>query len=161
MAFPKHYEFDNQSSIPAPFNETIPAFFREWDNPTARTEELLEFFALDAKFIFSHITTNSREALGDLRRGLIHPENGPVVDCGHTLRQFYALTGQSDSKSKQFLVKGLIWYKLRNGRRVDAGFVTYMSLVQSAGGKWQSDLYEIFLDSHEIFDAIKELQVTA
>lgn len=145
------------SSIPSPFNKTIPDFFQDWDNPHLKNNDYLNVFTPEGQLNFGGVPSQGREAILALRNGLIHPENGPVVNCEHTLQKCFVLTGGSGSGRQEFLVKGTIWYELRNGRRVDANFTTYMDFVEAGSGNWQVALHQVFLDSMEIMDAIKEM----
>ena len=42
---------------------------------------------------------------------------------------------------------------------MEVDFATYIGFTQQRDGTWQAESYEIFLDSLEIVDAIKEMNL--
>jgi hypothetical protein len=159
MAIRNNYTFENISHVPSPFNKTIPEFFRAWDNSLPNDDQYLSFFTPEARLSFYRVLSKGRDAIRTLRSRLIHPDQGPVVKSEHTLRNLFSLIGDESSSRREFIVKGSNRYILRNGRTVDADFATYIGFIRHGDGTWQADLYEIFLDSLEIVDAIKEMNL--
>jgi hypothetical protein len=160
MAPPKdNYEFENASAIPSPFDTTIPAFFRAWDNPHSRDDDYLPFFAPDCSVVFVGVKSTGHEAIRSLRANFIDPVKGPVVQLQHTLQTCWMLTGGSNRRTQDIIVRGSIWYVLRNGRRVETDCISYMKMMDKGDGSWQAVEYEVYLCSGEIMDAVKELAV--
>ena len=122
MAARDNYTFDNASHIPSPFNRMIPDFFRAWDNSPPTDDQYLSFFAPEARLSFCRVVSQGRDAIRALRSGLIHPENGPVVKCEHTLRNLFGPVGDEISSRGEFIVKGSNRYILKNGRTVEVDF---------------------------------------
>jgi len=162
MAQRDNYAFANQSSIPAGLGPAISNFFRSWDDPHS-ANTYLEMFAPHGKLVFGPSPAKGRAAIQALRDGMIHAENGPVVDLEHTLGKVFVLAGEGEGSggkekaSHELLVNGTIWYLLKNGKKVDADFASYMNFVKQEGGEWQVELYIVYLDSLELVTAIKEM----
>ena len=151
-----NYTFANQDSIPSPLDKQLPAFFRSWDDPNSN-HEYLNLFAPEGQLVYG-TTTTGREAIRAFRDTMIHPINGPIVDLEHTLKKFYVLAGGSEKGKQEVLVKGSLWYKLRNGRKIDFDFASAIRFADAGDGKeLQAEFYEVFVDSHELKTAIKEM----
>ncbi|KAK5047729.1 hypothetical protein LTR84_006394 [Exophiala bonariae] len=161
MAQRSNYEFSNQSSIPGGLGATISNFFRSWDDPHS-ANDYLNVFAPQGKLVFGPAPATGREAIQALRDGMIHAENGPVVDLEHTLGQVFVLAGaeaegEGSKDEHELLVNGSIWYRLKNGKKIDADFASYMKFVRQGDGQLQVELYIVYLDSLELVTAIKEM----
>lgn len=170
MAQPRsNYEFSNQSSIPAGLGPRISDFFRSWDDPHT-AGEYLNMFAPHATLVFGPTPAKGRDAISALRAGMIHPDNGPVVDLEHTLGKVFVLAGDGAGAGAgektgkdgelELLVNGSIWYRLKNGVKIDADFASYMHFVKQGGGEWQVEFYEVYLDSLELVTAMKEMMAS-
>jgi hypothetical protein len=159
MASRDNYTFENASHLPSPFNKMIPEFFCTWDNSSPNDDQYLCFFTPEARLSFCRVQSKGHDAIRALRAGLIHPDNGPVVRSEHTLKNLFTLVGSEFSSQSKFIVKGSNRYILKNGRTVDVDFATYIGFTRLADGSWKADSYEIFLDSLEIVDAIKEMNL--
>ncbi|KIX05766.1 uncharacterized protein Z518_03738 [Rhinocladiella mackenziei CBS 650.93] len=155
-----NYSFANQSSIPSPINDMLPAFFRSWDDPHSNNE-YLNLFAPEGELVFGSAPAKGRDAIRALRDAMIHPTNGPVVSLEHTLGKCFVLAGGADSGRQEVIVNGSIWYKLRNGRKVDADFASWVVFGDDGQGGLQAEFYEVYLDSLELMTAIKEMNETA
>ncbi len=151
-----NYTFANQASVPPPLDTRIPAFFRSWDDPYS-THDYLNLFAPEAQLVFGPSPTHGRDAIRALRGAMIHPTNGPVVDLQHTLGQCFVLAGGAAAGRQEVIVNGSLWYKLRNGRKVDCDFASWIVFVEQEGGELQAEFYEVYLDSFELMTAIKEM----
>lgn len=151
-----NYEFSNQSSIPESLGPVISNFFRSWDDPHSKND-YLNVFAPHGELVFGPAPAKGRAAIKALREGMIHPEKGPVVDLEHTLGKVFVLAGGSAEGQHELLVNGSIWYKLKNGKRVDADFASYMTFVKQQDGQWLVEFYQVYLDSLELVTAIKEM----
>lgn len=159
MAQRSNYEFSNQSAIPAGLGPSISNFFRSWDDPHS-ANEYLNMFAPQGKLVFGPAPATGRDAIKALRDGMIHAENGPVVDLEHTLGKVFVLAGADADGAKgehELLVNGSIWYRLKNGVKIDADFASYMQFVKQQDGQWQVELYIVYLDSLQLVTAIKEM----
>jgi hypothetical protein len=159
MAKRDNYEFANQSSIPEALGPAISGFFRSWDDPHS-ANDYLNMFAPHGELIFGPAPAKGRAAIQALREGMVHPERGPVVDLEHTLGKVFVLAGAADKKEHELLVNGSIWYRLKNGKKIDADFASYMNFVKQPDGQWQVELYEVYLDSLELVTAINEMNKT-
>jgi hypothetical protein len=151
------YTPDNHAAIPPPFSETIPAFFRAWDNPESKDEDWIDFFSPECSVKFGGHVSQSYEALREMRAGFIHPLKGPVINLQHNLKTCWALAGGSEPGTEAFILKASIWYQLANGRKVDAECISYIKLADKGHGSWQAIEYEVFLSSFEIMDAVRDL----
>lgn len=163
MAKRDNYTFENQASIPAGLGPAISDMFRSWDDPHS-ANEYLEIFAPHGQLVFGPAPAKGRAAIQALRDGMIHPENGPVVDLEHTLGKVFVLAGEGEGSGEaksnhELLVNGSIWYLLKNGKKIDADFASYMNFVKQESGDWQVELYIVYLDSLELVTAIKEMSV--
>ena len=88
---------------------------------------------------------------------MVHRTNGPVVDLQHTLERCFVLAGGAGQEGKEeVMVNGSIWYRLKNGRRVDCTFSSWMVFSEQEGGML-ADYYEVYLDAHELMTAIGEM----
>ncbi|OQU97700.1 hypothetical protein CLAIMM_03591 [Cladophialophora immunda] len=153
-----NYTFANQSSIPSPLDKQLPAFFRSWDDPHS-DNAYLNLFAPEGQLVFGS-TTTGREAIRAFRDAMIHPTNGPVVDLEHTLGKCFVLAGGPAEPGKQeVIVNGSLWYKLRNGRKIDVDFASMIKFADpgAGSGDLQAEFYEVYLDAHELMTAIKEM----
>ncbi|KAJ9607054.1 hypothetical protein H2200_008126 [Cladophialophora chaetospira] len=152
-----NYTFANQSSIPSPLDKQLPAFFKSWDDPHSKNDYLNLFHPTEGQLVFGG-TTTGRDAIRNFRDAMIHPENGPVVDLEHTLGKCFVLAGGSEEGKQEVIVNGSLWYKLRNGRRIDCDFASSISFEGHGEGE---DLlakhYEVYLDATELMGAIKEM----
>lgn len=158
MAKRDNYTFENQSAIPAPFDEILPAYFRSWDDPETKDDYYLNTFAPDAVLIFGPKPTRSREAIRAFRGAMVHHLNGPVVDLEHTLGKCFVLAGEEPKGRREVIVNGTIWYRLKNGRRVDADFSSWIVFVDQGAGQYQAEFYEVYLDSYELTTEIKKMK---
>ncbi|KIY00444.1 uncharacterized protein Z520_04129 [Fonsecaea multimorphosa CBS 102226] len=154
-----NYTFANQASIPAPLDKQLPAFFRSWDDPHSNND-YLNLFAPEGQLVFGS-TTTGREAIRAFRDAMIHPSNGPVVDLEHTLDKCFVLAGgnpEGGTGKQEVIVNGSLWYKLRNGRRIDVDFASLIKFTDPGkGGDLEAEFYEVYLDAHELMTAIKEM----
>ncbi|OAP58273.1 hypothetical protein AYL99_07363 [Fonsecaea erecta] len=157
MSTRDNYTFANQASIPAPLDKQLPAFFRSWDDPHS-DNAYLNMFAPQGQLVFGS-TTTGRDAIRAFRDAMIHPTNGPVVDLEHTLGQCFVLAGGPPAPGTQeVVVNGSLWYKLRNGRRIDVDFASMIRFADPGDGSdMQAEFYEVYLDAHELMTAIKEM----
>ncbi|KAL6241606.1 hypothetical protein RBB50_011387 [Rhinocladiella similis] len=157
MAQRDNYTFENQDSIPAPLNKMLPDFFRSWDNTTSEDDTYLKTFAPHGELVFGPSPVKGREGVRALRSTMLHPENGPVVALEHTLHKCFVTAGGSVGKKLEVIVNGSIWYRLKNGRRIDADFASWGIFVDQGEGDYQAEFYEVYLDSYELTSAIKEM----
>ena len=147
-----NYIFENHAAIPSGLGDELSAFFRSWGDPHS-TLDYLNLFAPDGELVFGPAVAKGRDAIRALREGMVHPTNGPVVDLEHTLGKCFVLAGGAEQGRQEFIVNGSIWYKLKNGRKVDADFASYM-VFQEGKAKPEATFYQVYLDSHELMTAI-------
>lgn len=80
------------------------------------------------------------------------------MDLEHTLKRFFVLAGEAEKGKQEVLVKGSLWYKLRNGRKMYFDFASAITFADPGDGKdLQAEFYEVFVDSHELIIAIQEM----
>lgn len=157
MAVNDSYTLDNQAAIPSPFNETHAAFFRAWDNPESKDENWLNFFSPECSVKFGGYASQGYDALRALRAGFIDPVKGPVVDLQHNLKTCWMLAGGSETGTEAFVIKSSIWYRLVDGRKIDAECTSHIKLAHKGQGSWLAIEYEVFMSSFEIMDAVNTL----
>lgn len=156
MSSRNNYTFANQSSIPSPLDKQLPVFFRSWDDPHSN-HDYLNLFAPEGQLVYGS-TITGREAIRAFRDAMIHPTNGPIVDLEHTLEKYFVLAGGAEKGKQEVIVKGSLWYKLRNGRKIDLVFASAIRFADPGDGKdLQAEFYEVFVDSHEVTTAIQEM----
>ena len=97
-----------------------------------------------------------RDAIKGFRESMVHATNGPVVDLQHTLDKCFVLTGDAGQGKEEVTVNGSIWYRLKNGRKVDCDFSSWMKFSEQEG-LMLADYYEVYLDAHELMTAIGEM----
>jgi hypothetical protein len=152
-----NYTFANQSSIPSPLDKQLPAFFKSWDDPHSKNDYLSLFHPTDGKLVFGS-TTTGRDAIREFRDAMIHPTNGPVVDLEHTLGKCFVLAGGPETGKQEVIVNGSLWYKLRNGRKIDCDFASNIRFMEQGKGEdLLAEFYEVYLDATELMAAIKEM----
>lgn len=157
-----NYTFANQRSMPAHLQSRLPAFFRSWDNAASTDEHAyLSLFSPTGTLQFGQ-AVKGRDAIKSFRTAMVHPTNGPVVDLQHTLGKCFVLAGASGEGEEEVIVNGTIWYKLKNGRKMDCSFSSWMVFREQEdegqGGKEMlADYYEVYLDAHELMTAIGEM----
>lgn len=153
------YKLDNHSAIPPPFDETIPAFFRAWDNPHAKDEDWINFLSPECPVKFGGYTSQGHAAVRAMRGEFIDPVEGPVINLEHNLKTCWTLAGATAPDIQAFIIRSSIWYLLVNGRRIDTDCITYVSMADKGNGSWHATEYEVFLASAEIMDAVQALKV--
>lgn len=156
MGYRDNYVFTNQNAIPKPLDKLLPAFFRSWDDAESKDQSYLNVFAPEAELVFGK-TLKGREEISAFRGGMVHHQNGPVVDLEHTLDKCFVLAGGSPEGQFEVIVNGKIWYRLKNGRRVDADFSSWIQFADRGQGGPQAEFYEVYLDSYELTTAIQEM----
>lgn len=157
MAERDNYTFANQSSIPSPLDKIIPNIFRSWDDKTSKNQYFITRFLPDATLIYGPKSNKGREAIKAFRAAMFDPVNGPVVDMEHTLEGFYTLSGNAEKGRHNTLITGSIWYRLRNGQRIDADFASVINFVDQGDGDFQGEFYEVYFDSHDLMMAINKM----
>ncbi|KAK7883642.1 hypothetical protein LTR67_011052 [Exophiala xenobiotica] len=151
-----NYTFENHAAIPYGLGDVLSAFFQSWDDPHSNND-YLDLFAPDGELVFGPAVAKGRDAIQGLREGMVHPKNGPVVDLEHTLGKCFVLAGGAEQGRQEIIVNGSIWYKLKNGRKVDADFASYM-VFQGGEAKPEATFYQVYLDSHELMTAITAMK---
>jgi hypothetical protein len=152
-----NYTFENQSSIPSPLDKQLPAFFKSYDDPHSNNGYLSLFHPTESQLIFG-TTVKGREAIQGFRESMIHPTKGPVIDLEHTLGKCFVLAGGAGVGKQEIIVNGSLWYKLRNGRKIDADFASNIRFIEQGKGEdLQAEFYEVYLDATELMAAIKEM----
>jgi len=155
-----NYTFENHESVPFPLGSRLSAFFRSWDDPESQND-YLQLFTPDGELVFGPAPAKGREAIRTLRDAMIHPTKGPVVNLQHTLGKCFVLAGGAGSGRQEIIVNGSIWYELKNGRKVDADFASWMVFVDQGHNDPQAVFYEVYLDSLELMNAIQEMNKAA
>ncbi|EXJ89259.1 hypothetical protein A1O3_02325 [Capronia epimyces CBS 606.96] len=152
-----NYTAANHSAIPDNLGPRLSAFFRSWDDAHTQDHAYLNLFAPDAKLVFGPTPSVGRDAIRAFRGAMVHPTNGPVVSLQHTLEKVFVVAGGAGNGRQEIVLTGSIWYKLKNGRRVDADFASSMVFADNGQGELQAKFYEVYVDSLELITAIKEL----
>lgn len=171
------YTLDNESSIPAPFNTLIPSYFRNWDNPHTKVEDILKRHAPTCYVKFGGANIVGHDGIRAMRAGFVDPVNGPCVDLEHNLKTCWMparvsttesmSSSESESNASQteqaFIIKSSIWYRLVNGQEIEAECTSYIKFVNTDHQKegdedsWLITEYEVCMSSFEVMDAVKAL----
>ena len=152
-----NYTFASQSSIPAPLDKQLPAFFRSWDDPHSNNDYLNLFHPTEGQLIFGS-TTKGRDDIKAFREAMIHPTNGPVVDLEHTLGKCYVLAGGPEVGKQEVVVNGSLWYQLKNGRKINCVFASNIRFMEQGKGEdLLAENYVVYLDATELMAAMKEM----
>lgn len=164
MAPRDNYTFANQSAIPSPLDEQLPAFFKSWDDPHTTTHDYLKLFHPTQGQLVFGVTTTGRDAIRSFRGAMVDPAKGPVVNLEHTLEKCFVVAGGAGEGRQEVIVNGSLWYELKNGRKVDCDFASLIRFAKAEGdgeGGLLAEFYEVYLDATELMGAIKEMNEAA
>jgi hypothetical protein len=156
MAARDRYTLSNHDSVPAPIRDSMIAILRHWDDNNSQNA-YLQYFTPNATLRFAGDKVG-RAAIQAARDGMIHPVNGPVVQCTHRLEKGWTPPGK-DSES-EIIVHGVVTYELKNGRKVECPVASMGRFVEAEEGKMQAEYYEVFIDTLELNAAIMEMLST-
>ena len=153
MASRDPYEFENHSSLPAEIRDRMAHLLKSWDDPN-HNYDFVNDFKSDGILRFG-IDAQGHEAIRGMKAGMIHPENGPVIDLQHTFEKGFVLPG-ADAGRQEFIGTAEVWYRLKNGRKVVCRPASHARFVE-VDGQWLAEYYEVHMDATELMAAIKEL----
>ena len=152
-----NYTFSNQASIPPAIAKKLTDFFRSYDDPNTDHSYLNIWHPTEGTLVFGR-TVKGHDEIRGFHDALIHPTNGPVVDLEHTLDKCFVLAGDAGKGRQEVIVNGSLWYKLKNGRKIDVDFASMVQFVDRGQGDGPlAEFYEVYLDAHELMTAMKEM----
>ncbi|KIW79499.1 hypothetical protein Z517_06111 [Fonsecaea pedrosoi CBS 271.37] len=155
MAQRDNYTFENHASLPAGLGSTLASYFRSWDDPHSNNE-YLNLFTPDSELVFGPTPVKGKDEIRALREAMVHPTNGPVVDLEHTFKKCFVLAGPTH-EGPEVVINGTVWFKLKNGRRVDTDFASWIVFKRQQGEQLQAVFYKVYIDPAELQAAIQEM----
>lgn len=127
---------------------------KNWDDNDSQNA-YLKYFTPNATLSFGGPKVG-RQAIQAARDSMIHPTNGPIVQCTHILDKGYVPSGPDSEK--EIIIKGTVYYELKNGRKVNCPVASLGRFVKGEDEEWmQAEYYEVYLDSLELSGAIGEM----
>jgi hypothetical protein len=88
---------------------------------------------------------------------MIHPINGPIVQCMHVLESGF-VNPAAAGEGGEILVTGKVTYDLKNGRKVVCPVASLGRFVKGVDEEWcQAEYYEVWMDTGELGKAIGEM----
>jgi hypothetical protein len=152
MAPPGEYTLSNHDAVPTGIRDSMINILKNWDDNDSNNA-YLNYFTPTATLKFGGAKTG-REAIQATRDAMIHPTNGPIVQCTHVLDSGFV----NPAAAGEIMVKGTVTYELKNGRKVVCPVVSMGRFVKGVDEEWvQAEYYEVFLDSAELGKAIAEM----
>ena len=152
MAPPGDYTLSNHDAVPAGIRDSMINILKNWDDNDSK-HAYLNYFTPNATLKFGGPKTG-RDAIRATRDAMIHPTNGPIVQCTHVLDSGFV----NPAAAGEIMVKGTVTYELKNGRKVVCPVVSLGRFVKGVDEEWeQAEYYEVFLDSAELGKAIVEM----
>ena len=84
---------------------------------------------------------------------MIHPINGPIVQCTHVLEKGFA-----NGEEGEIIVTGKVTYELKNGREIVCPVASLGRFVKGVDEEWcQAEYYEVWMDTAELGKSIAEM----
>ena len=152
MAPPGEYTLSNHDALPVGVRDSMINILKHWDDNDSNNG-YLNYFTPNATLKFGGPKTG-RDAIRATRDAMIHPTNGPIVQCTHVLDSGFV----NPAAAGEIMVRGTVTYELKNGRKVVCPVVSLGRFVKGVDEEWeQAEYYEVFLDSAELGKAIVEM----
>jgi hypothetical protein len=146
------YTLLNYDAVPAGIRDSMINILKSWDDNDSN-HAYLNYFTPTAKLNFGGPKIG-RDAIRATRDAMIHPTNGPIVQCTHILDSGFV----NPAAAGEIMVRGTVTYELKNGRKVVCPVVSLGGFVKGVDEEWeQAEYYEVFLDSAELGKAIVEM----
>ncbi|KAH0840687.1 putative fungal specific transcription protein [Fonsecaea pedrosoi] len=142
MAQRENYTFENHASLPAGLGSTLASYFQSWDDPHSNNE-YLNLFTPDSELVFGQTPVKGKDGIRGLREAMV--QTGP------------SSTSSTPSKRPEVVINGTVWFKLKNGRRVDTDFASWIVFKRRQGEQLQAVFYKVYIDPAELQAAIKEM----
>jgi hypothetical protein len=162
MAPPGKYTLSNHDSLPAGARDSMIGILKNWDDNDCNNA-YLNYFTPTATLNFGGPKIG-RDAIRAARDGLIHPTNGPIVQCTHVLDSGFVnpAAAAADGAGGEIILKATVTYELKNGRKVECPVASLGRFVKGVDEEWcQAEYYEVYLDSAELGKAIVEMMGTS
>lgn len=87
---------------------------------------------------------------------MIHPVNGPIVQCTHVLDTGFA--NAIGNEEGEIIVTGKVTYELKDGREIVCSVASLGRFVKGVDEEWcQAEYYEVWMDTAELGKAIAEM----
>ncbi|OAG45308.1 hypothetical protein AYO21_00656 [Fonsecaea monophora] len=138
MAQRENYTFENHASLPAGLGSTLASYFQSWDDPHSNNE-YLNLFTPDSELVFGQTPVKGKDGIRGLREAMCFVLAGPTHE------------------GPEVVINGTVWFKLKNGRRVDTDFASWIVFKRRQGEQLQAVFYKVYIDPAELQAAIKEM----
>jgi hypothetical protein len=149
------YKLSNHDALPASIRDSMTNILKNWDDNDSK-EAYLRYYTPNATLVFSGPKTG-RDAIRAARDSMIHPVNGPIVQCTHVLESGFvnpAATGEGG----EILVTGKVTYELKNEKKIVCPVASLGRFVKGVDEEWcQAEYYEVWMDTAELGKAIGEM----
>ncbi|KAE9366516.1 hypothetical protein N431DRAFT_351213 [Stipitochalara longipes BDJ] len=128
---------------------------KNWDDNDSNNA-YLRFFTPNATLNFGGPKVG-RDAIRAARDSMIHPVNGPIVQCTHVLDAGF-VNPVAAGEEGEIIVTGKVTYKLKDGRNVVCPVASLGKFVKGVDEGWyQADYYQVWMDTMELGKAIAEI----
>ena len=159
MAPPGKYTLWNHDGVSANIRDSMINILKNWDDNDCNNA-YLRYFTPNATLIFSGPKVG-RDAIRAARDGMIHPVNGPIVQCTHFLDSGFVNPNdksEGDGGVGEIAIKAIVTYDLTNGKKVVCPVLSLGKFVPGVDEEWcQAEHYEVFMDTTELGKAIGEM----
>jgi hypothetical protein len=155
MAPPGKYTLSNHSALPSDIRDSMTSILKNWDDNESNNA-YLRYYTPNATLVFSGAKIG-RDAIRAARDGMIHPTNGPIVQCTHVLDAGY-VDPENRGEGGEIIVRGTVTYELKDGRKVVCPVASLGKFVGGVDEVWcQAEYYEVWMDTAELGKAIGEM----
>jgi hypothetical protein len=155
MVSPGKYTFSNHASLPSNIRDSMTGILKNWDDNDSNNA-YLRYFTPNATLNFGG-HKSGRDAIRAARDGMIHPINGPIVQCTHVFESGFINPGVTE-EGGEIMVTGKVTYELKNGRKVVCPVASLGRFVKGVDEEWcQAEYYEVWMDTAELGKAIGEM----
>jgi hypothetical protein len=155
MAFQGSYTLSDHSALPANIRDSMTNILKNWDDNNSNNA-YLRYYTPNATLVFSGAKIG-RDAIRAARDSMIHPINGPIVQCMHVLESGF-VNPAAAGEGGEILVTGKVTYDLKNGRKVVCPVASLARFVKGVDEEWcQAEYYEVWMDTGELGKAIGEM----
>jgi hypothetical protein len=149
------YTLANQDTVPTGIRDSMINILKNWDDNDSNNA-YLRYFTPSAILNFGGPKVG-RDAIRAARDSMIHPVNGPIIQCTHVLDAGF-LNPAAAEEGGEIIVTGKVTYELKNGRKVVCPVASLGRFVKGVDEEWcQAEYYEVFMDTAELGKAIAEM----